>query len=798
MASSVSSSSSAAGRGGGGRPTGGGGPTTLPLRTLLHNAVAVTRQSLFALTAGLPEVVHDADKKRRIRDVCQAARQRLIRLRALCAYMAKADRGARLKNAVDAVADGAQRASYVLNAHVRLAREHEAEAFKLVPAFDVRAAIDVLSTGTYPHLPAHPLCQQPTLRPLVEQWAVPSARDVLRRMDRELAFLVLNSDAKRVFTSATVRGGRIELVQRGEFRLEVTRGREDQRWHLLRADLLFGQARGPGSLHARPDMAALSEAVQRMPLNSNTRTMERPKVMVAKLRERYPTWHIDLALVLEVYGRLKLRFILEKMIRIANEVIAARNSAARDPGGAGADTATTTAAASATSAAAPGEDDVLYQMFVAAHTCCCGLMMNALRSQALTLKRPQACAVLGTHGRAYQTLCFRFFQDSGFPADIRITDFSTATDRPLAKRHLSVRVFPAVQPEEEGEGLDGGKILAFDTVSLDCLAMVCQAKRVVAGHRLTLAYAALFDVLPWFMAPGDVHLLKADGGPAATAVVVRLNGVVRVAVQVDVTTGRFHCSAAAAPGDDVSFSEDARAPLADSVAACRRVLERAHYNLSRLHKSGSVLATMLSHMQAAIVTVELEHAAGAAGLDLIDPALARISSAAAATISSAAAGSSRLGSTARVWRPESTTVVALKTHKNWLLAVCVAASVPVANRGSASDRRDGVRFLWPPVCEVVHACSGLAGNQNATLPAAALGPFRNMIHLDASKARLLVGKKRRRASEEEATTDVPVGLSNNTQMWRPQLTGGIGKDACLRVLRGGKMGAEEVLNSIES
>ena len=48
----------------------------------------------------------------------------------------------------------------------------------------------------------------------------------------------------------------------------------------------------------------------------------------------------------------------------------------------------------AISAIARDEDDVLSRIYMAAHTCCCSLMMNALRTQAMTLKPPQACAVM--------------------------------------------------------------------------------------------------------------------------------------------------------------------------------------------------------------------------------------------------------------------------------------------------------------------------------------------------------------------------------------------------------------------
>ena len=177
-----------------------------------------------------------------------------------------------------------------------------------------------------------------------------------------------------------------------------------------------------------------------------------------------------------------------------------------------------------------------------------------------------------------------------------------------------------------------------------------------------------------------------------------------------------------------------------------------------------------------IVSIELRHAAESIGLDLVDSSSVRQLSTSKSLPSSISSSS--------MWRPEFATFISLRECEGWLLGVYVAAKVSAANRPSKGVH-NGVRFLWPPVYEVVPALSGLQGSRR-NMSVSYFGPFRSIIHVDANAARPLSGEKRKRSDRK----DNILHLSNSTQIWKPGLTGIIGNKACESVLQEGKTIAE--------
>ena len=285
-------------------------PHSIPLKVLLRNAVFRARRRIRGLVSTLPGEVTDNAKKRKIREVCLSTLQQLIRLRALCTYMRNEERGGRLRDARAAVQEGGERTSYVSAAHSMLGKVYGDENNKPVP-LDARTADALAPAPT--HLPSHPFVQIPALRPLVEAWSVPSHDEILGKMNRNLERALQRSQAKHMYTSVSVRGGRVELLQKGEFRVEITRGTHDGLWHVLRADLLFAQRRRPSSLHARPYVSALRQAVDYIFEHKG-----REQDVIHLLRRRHPTWNVDLALVEEIYGTIGLEKRLKSVTQTVN------------------------------------------------------------------------------------------------------------------------------------------------------------------------------------------------------------------------------------------------------------------------------------------------------------------------------------------------------------------------------------------------------------------------------------------------------------------------------------------------
>ena len=760
-------------------------PPVNELSKLISQEVQTIRKGLMLKFQGdIPSTENTTKKRNLVTKICRAASQRLIRLRALCSFMDDPQKGGKIPNLLKALQTFENGRSYPDNAQKKLLEGWKEPS----QPYDIHTAVDVMSSGDYTSLPTYPLHEITALRSSVEDGLSLPTEETITRLNQEIRYLLSKSNMKQIFTRVEIVGGRAVLTKKDVFRLEITC--IFRRWRLLHADILFGQPRGQNSQHAQPDFTLLMDAIgaiiwesretsqgrsQVIPLSKAlgslyneeesmkqrgystpirqvkhwmvSRKIQKHADLLKRLRKRFPSWNIDETVVVEIINILQLHFDVQNSIHHFDVQV----------------------------------DEMLRSVYTTAYNFCCRLALRSLKRQARMLGA-QFCTISSLQSTVDDHIILEIFKESGTPVHVRVDykpiDFSDAGSDHGRNHELSACLLVNEQISKKIN-------IAIETGRPDCRALINTAKRFASGNILSMEYEKLLGNLPWFLTPGDIgfNSAKIQNENVATDISILLNGVIQLIVQVDLRTGLFEFTVAACLSQ--SFAKVDHAPINDMIDVCKRIVKRSH-------KSKTPLETQVSQMQAAIITIELKHAIKSSTfkheVDLIDPSLTR-----AATLVPGKRDN------ASVWVSEYTTLLRLKDHDGWFLAMCVASNSYSANRAHSVSARyratGGTRFLWPPICEIVLALPGFSKGVSFSSASilhqhSELGPFRETISIDLGSVQLL-GQKRKRS-------DGTLGLPCITQMWTSDFTGDVDVSKCVGTVSWIVDKAKEAIHSASS
>ncbi|KAK3096722.1 hypothetical protein FSP39_002661 [Pinctada imbricata] len=191
------------------------GVGTIPLATLIEYAVQRTYHELSVLSELLPRK-NDMERKVEIVQYASRTRQLFIRLLALVKWAGsatKVDKCAEICSFLEQ-----QSMWFVETADILAKMARETLVNARLPAFSLHCAIDVLTLGTYPRLPA---CIRDKIVP--PDAITPSEkRQTLQRLTQVIQYRLVSADLPQQMRKLRVENGRVKFIVEHEFEATLT------------------------------------------------------------------------------------------------------------------------------------------------------------------------------------------------------------------------------------------------------------------------------------------------------------------------------------------------------------------------------------------------------------------------------------------------------------------------------------------------------------------------------------------------------------------------------------------------
>lgn len=193
-------------------PQGGG---SIPLGTLIEYALQRTYHELTVLSELLPRKT-DMERKLEIFQFASRTRQLFVRILALVKWansVSKVDKCADICNFLEQ-----QSMFFIDTADFLHKMSKETLVTARLPSFSLPCAIDVLTTGTYPRLPA---CIRDKIIP-PDPITVVEKKQTLQRLDQVIQYRLVSSDLPRQMRRLKIGQGRVRFFVEHEFEVTLT------------------------------------------------------------------------------------------------------------------------------------------------------------------------------------------------------------------------------------------------------------------------------------------------------------------------------------------------------------------------------------------------------------------------------------------------------------------------------------------------------------------------------------------------------------------------------------------------